>query len=426
MLPAVVLSGLRAAGGNDAQPDGVGGNDAALAQPEAVAGPGIAAPPSPPPAAAPARPRRRGCRRMFRRAAGWRHTIESKEKMKRARAVTKSARRAEAVKKLNSMVRGSEAEEVSKDVFGFDLSGSRAKPKRQASMQLCIDGNKFQIITDVRKQSRRRVARGVVSHHAAQAARIVKWHKDDSEDFTVIPSTIDDANVWVHFDRGCEVPEQIRTRLKTLGRRGKNVSIAALSHLQVLCAPAARHAAASGKYTSLTVEAPIMPLPATNWATIHSRYCRWALCSGNGVGEQLLPLAPDDQAEMRKVLTSRHDTIVSLTKDAAGVNHGLVCEEERAFESFSQVQAANGSASRRHMFPLECQSHQCCLSAKPAITDVEGLAGFMTRVGHLLESGENVAKLGSCLDLIVDKRWVARKSTRCLQGIKNGPGSLLR
>ena len=264
------------------------------------------------------------------------------------------------------------------------------------------------MLSDVKKQSRRNIVRGVVSHHDAQADDISRF-LDRSDSFIIVSAIIDDTNVWTHVERDEDLAIILSRRpKKKRTQRGRNVCVPALSHLQT--ALSYEKDALNLGPRGLIIEAPIIPLPSGNWATIHNRFCDWSLLSGHGCGPLLSHTDDSRHGELKDKLVSIPHAVMVICKDALVCNHNLVAEQERSFKELNDIHAIAGVAHRRHVLPIECQSHQSCLSAKPAVEDEPGFATFLTRIGHLLEQGRNMTKLSeAAAERILNKSLVALK-----------------
>ena len=134
---------------------------------------------------------------------------------------------------------------------------------------------------------------------------------------------------------------------------------------------------------SKQVLAPITVMPNGKIATVYSHFQGWSVLSERRESS-LLGAGSDN---VKDALTTSNVRLLFLTKDANSVNHCIVAAEELEMREQRLQAAMLGRDLFTAIFPVECVSHQTCLAARPAVDSEVGLAGFMTRVGHLLEQG---------------------------------------
>lgn len=314
------------------------------------------------------------------------------------------------MQKLHSATLGTAEQQISNDVFG--LHARAGKGRMESSKTLLVDGHEFKVQINQDKQRRRAVQRGVVSYHHA-ARRLVCDAMGAADKDLLSLSVIDDTNVWVRFESVAEMPALIKQRLEQwrpelvkqlkFDREGRNVCCPALSHVQSVFYRRRRvDANESQQLRKVTIESPVVVLPATNWSTIYDRFKRWALIANETPGKFLEANAAEGSS-IRDAMSNVAARVHVLLKDGLICNHNIACAEERAMASLRASLTAAGKECFCTVLPLECASHAVCLSAKPCAESFKGLPRFLTQLGHLLEQGRNISRLHDAIDSYIDR-----------------------
>ena len=91
------------------------------------------------------------------------------------------------------------------------------------------------------------------------------------------------------------------------------------------------------------------------------------------------------------------------------MNHNIVGEEQRARASLQQAGLDGGSLA---IVTAVCCRHSAALCTRPIYEKVDGLAGNLVRLAHLLESGRAAAQFNAHLIALVDSTFDYKRVVR--------------
>ena len=321
----------------------------------------------------------RGRGRGFRRDPAEHH-------LRRERRLAASVRQrdSDVAAMQTTMAGGGKAEQVSKTSFGFTAATRRGANGPRMDCIL-VDGELFDVKTAVDKQRRSKLQRGIVSHVQARRKCV-----HDLFEATACPGgavfslyAIDDANMWL-----CNKVKGLQGgvgRGKGSRRGERNVHMPVLSSVAHLiackrCGRPDREPILSG----MEMHTPCVPLPATNWATIRSRWVPWAPWTAAGVG-RFIEFPPGDERSIGALASALPLIVEVLVKDAASQNVCIVADEQMRLAELN----ARDPHRPRLLYEENCLAHQACLATRPAGLRLGKVTTILTRLAHLLESSRN-------------------------------------
>ena len=129
----------------------------------------------------------------------------------------------------------------------------------------------------------------------------------------------------------------------------------------------------------------------SNWATIWSRWRRWAVLNGGMPGARV-----DREQRVRPALRKAKRRLLNFCKDALGLNRLLLGELQAA------AAACRGAQDEFHVYHQACVAHQTVLSMNPSIDRIPGVSSNLVRLGHLFQSHRWIAKWNKSCDMLAD------------------------
>ena len=293
------------------------------------------------------------------------------------------------VKATMTIVNPGVATKVSREIFGV---GAQIKGKINELVALTVDPAAT-VVVNRRRQIGRLFRRGLASHVKRQREGLVE-EVNSGVNCMIHYDAMDEATMWVRApatqkDKTARVADVRRNKNRhprKLGKRcGKNQAVSVLNVLQYMYLMDS--AGSLAKWKTLQVHIPAQALPKGNWATVLNRKRRWSMYSGQ-VGSCLLASESELPAKIAKI------EIISKAGvcDDASVNRCMTCAEQR-----DMVAQRTSELFRLH-FDLKCQSHQCCLVARPALETCGDLATVITRLSHILGIHRTMSSFIQCLD----------------------------
>ena len=262
----------------------------------------------------------------------------------------------------------------------FGSSNIATKIKAARKTEAIVDG--ASVVWDGRAGSLMDRKRAIVSHvegHARGLAEFLETSADESSG-VFVPSVYDDATMWVRphvgGDRAGGEGEDVGEKAGEK-HKGRNVHAPVINRSEVLVVmpKAGSHAMPRGA----NIYSPADAMPRANWATIWSRWRRWAVLNGGMPGARV-----DREQRVRPALRKAKRRLLNFCKDALGLNRLLLGKLQAA------AAACRGTQDEFHVYHQGCVAHQTVLSMKPSIDRIPGVSSNLVRLGHLFQSSHRL------------------------------------
>jgi hypothetical protein len=274
------------------------------------------------------------------------------------------------------------------------------KSQRSTTVWTSYGGVTLPTVVSTQNKSKRDTDRGVASHVVAQAQGVHRFVHTAPQNsiLRLFTNVFDDADMWVQKPMGSDavLDRRLARRLaqgeltfqeklqEKMARRCKNIHMPVMNICEYVMNIIEQETDHGSVCTARVAEvfSGTAAMPGGNFATLWRTWKRGSIFNGTGVaGTHVDP--------ERAVSFDKDDTLLFWCKDSLSANLNMVGAME------DLIDAKIGTDQEFSMYSVNCMSHQLVLTLRPATEAFPGLTSFLSKYGHLWESGRFSSKVTS-------------------------------